>query len=276
MSHPALALAACLLAFTAGCSAGAPTPTVTPAPVPDSGEPTGTGIAPGVSRAGITDPVRLEGAHRRALANTSFHRKTMLTVRQQGRTVRSSVETVQADTTAGRYNVTLRERTSPDYSIRPFASRIQLWGNSSVRLVRFVRINEVNYRVERDPPRSTPIEELADSARAAALLDAFAVRVTGRTDDGYRLRSTRLLVPAALDTPSVFEGVHNASLTAVVTERGLVKRYRVRYEGEINDEPAVVVLTSRITSVGATTVEPPDWAAEAVENDERGSGPASP
>jgi len=271
----ALALVACLLAVAAGCSAGTPAPTVTPAPVPDSGEATGAAVAPGVSQAGVTDPVRLETAHRRALADTSFRRVTTVTVRQGERTVRSSVETVRADTAAGRYNVTLRERTSPDYSIRPFASRIQLWGNGSLRLVRFVRINEVNYRVERDPPESAPVEELSDSARTAALLDAFAVAVAGRGDDGYRLRSTRLLVPAALDPPAVLEDVNDASLMAVVTERGVVRRYRVRYEGSINDEPAVVVLTGRITGVGATTVETPGWAGEAVENGTQ-TGPESP
>lgn len=276
MSRPALALATCLLAVAAGCSAGTPAPTVTPAPVPDAGAPTGSEVAPGVSRSGVTDRSRLEAAHRRALANTSFRRETTLTVRQGGRTVRSSVETVRADTAAGRYNASLRERTSPEYSIRPFASRVQLWGNGSLRLIRFLRINEANYRVERDPPESTPLAELSDSARAAALLDAFAVRVTGRGEGGYRLRSTRLLVPAALDPPPALEEPRNASLTAVVTERGLVRRYRVRYEGVINGEPAVVVLAGRVSAVGATTVEPPGWAGEAVENGGRETGPESP
>jgi len=268
VSRPALALAACLLVVAAGCNAGG-APTVTPAPVPEEGPATGSELAPGVSRSEVTDPLRLATAHSRRLANSSFRRVTTLTVRQGGDTLRSSVETVRADAATGRYSVSVSQNASTGYPVQPFAARVQLWRNGSVRLVRFVQTDTVNYRVERDPSGPVPVEMLSDGGRTAAVLEVFALEVLGRGEDGYRFRSTRLLAPSGLDPPAALENPRNASLTVVITEQGLVRRYTVRYEATLDGEPVVVSRSSRITGVGATAVGPPGWAEAAARNGSR-------
>lgn len=275
----AAVLALCALAVLAGCSGGAPT--VTPAPVPEAGEPVGSSLAPGLSQQGITDPFRLEAAHRQVLTEASFSRHTTETVSREGQPVYESVETVRVSAGGDRYNLSVRQQTSTDYSIRPFASRVRVWGNRSVRAIRLVRIDGIDYRVESGSRLSG--DALRDSDRTVELLGAFAVEVTEREAGGYRLTSNRLVAPAALDPLSRIDEVRDASLTAVVTERGLVQRYRVRYEGVDDGDRLTVVLTGRVSGVGTTTVSTPDWVDAAFRADgdtetdgQEDAGPESP
>lgn len=65
-------------------------------------------------------------------------------------------------------------------------------------------------------------------------------------------------------TPAVWESRENATLTAHVTDTGLVRFYRTEYTTTTDSgEPVRVRRTVRFHAVGNTSVGPPTWADHA-------------
>jgi hypothetical protein len=72
-----------------------------------------------------------------------------------------------------------------------------------------------------------------------------------------RVGLSELEVPVAVGPP------RNATARVTVTSEGLIQRVRVSYDTLYLEEPVRVTIRHRVVSVGATTVERPEWVDDA-------------
>jgi len=264
------------LALLAGCSGVAPggsgpaadTSTVTPAPVPTDIE-TETPrpqLAPGVGPKGSTDPFSLASTHDAILGRNSHVRSTNRTVRYANGTLRRQVVTSRADAGGGRYHQHIRI-DGGDVPRVDAPVRAQQWSDGDQLLQRFESGDNVTYGrlapgeyAQRGPIYiHTPDTE----DRLYVLVSLFETRLADREDTGdrsrYRIASTGVRRPDALDRFVTADGPRNATFGATVTGRGLVASYRLAYEGEIDGTTVTVVRSASYDDIGTTTVERPTW-----------------
>lgn len=271
---PPLGLA--LLLALAGCGgvAGFGTPTVTPAPVPTDGPPTERALAPGVNRAGVTDPVALAAAHERTLLSTAYTLVTNTTISTAGGPLRSTTTRLRVAPGADAYHLVQTRRATATYPVRAVAPRVELWYEGGHALLRFDGEQGVGYQRESVPGPTGPLVDPTEHTRLVSLFSAFRMRVVEAIDaDGttvYRLRSTALRRPARLDTPELVGRPTDATLVARIDGRGVVRAYRLEYTAPFGDRTVRVTRVFRVTALGETVVERPDWYAAALRNE---SGP---
>lgn len=217
---------------------------------------------PGLSRTGVVSDAALARAHRALLANRSHTTLVTETTRYANGSlryrVRSRTRSVPADGKPRYYSVKTfagpaQQRLSP----YPDAERIETYAAERTGL-HIVRPNWANTELVSRTPSTRQVLE--------ATVGAFDVRLAPPTACGdltcYRLRSTNLTAPSRLSESLVRPAgseVTQGSLVAVVDERGLVREYRVEYAVETPAESYTAVRTVRLTAVGDTTVERPDW-----------------
>jgi hypothetical protein len=264
---------ACLLAL-AGCSAvpgsgpATPSETVTPAPVPDDGG--GERLAPGLTRAGVTDPLRLAGAHSEAL----------------GRNYR-----FQSDWTVRHPNGTLYAHAAQDATVAPVGYRVRVaatgrpgflttggpidavfWSNGTVLAERVTRGSSVGYRFL-DAETYNGGTGFYNSLRRPkpwrdhyALFAAMETRVVDARSGGdgpprYTVVGTRLTDPATFGAATNVRQPTNVSLWTVVDEDGVVRALRLSYACRLpTGERVHVTRRVRYRAVGEVGPIPrPDW-----------------
>lgn len=270
-------LLACLLLVTAGCNvpagggSGEPTRTVTPVPVP--AEET---LAPGVTDEGVVNPRALADAHAGVLAGTSFRLSVNRTVRGANGTLRDRLrlDLALAADRGYRAEAATAGPDAPVFLGTPPANAT-FWSNGSTYARKLTRDGETTYNTFTPVEgagtwqywaRTVPFGGQRASPRAflTRTFRAVDTTVVGRADANgttvYRLRgnTTTERLDAQIDDP------RNVSLTATVTERGLVRSLSLRYVGTMDGEPVRVTRTVAYRDVGATTVERPPWLERAV------------
>lgn len=265
----------CLL-ILAGCSGffGADTttsasPTSTPAPVPSDAPTPDQALqaVPGLSAEGVEDAFALGRAHRAVLANVSYTQRVTEPSRFANGTLRLNTTTVTRvepmNTTTRWSRVTTYEgRVDPVFRPHPTAIRVETY--AAVRIhhqVTFPNGTTTVHSFDRD--FGVELHTLEQT------IAAFDTTVRGRTTCGdrtcYRVRSTALTAPWTLsDAVNIRDEwtVRNASLFALVDDRGLVREYRVRYSVETSMYTYTAVRHVRYTAFGDTTVETPDWVTQ--------------
>ncbi|MFC7228258.1 hypothetical protein N0B31_12660 [Salinirubellus salinus] len=281
-THAVSALTLACLLVLAGCSGltapAAPTPaeTVTPAPVPSPPPTPPPDLAPGLTASGVTDAGALLAAHRSHLEGTSFRTNRTVSRTLPDGTVESRVVTRARFGADGRYHVVrtidgaLRERLGTVARVEQYATsergfrrRVVDDGNATYATVA---------PADGEGPQPTALLPGPTAGREVLLaLSAVNATVTDRERaDGewrYRLAGTGLRSVAALRSltgRSDVASIANLSVTAVVTESGLVRSYAVTYADRREGGLVRVRRAGRIAGVGATDVSRPDWYATAL------------
>lgn len=266
-------LAVALLLVLTGCSAPfaeqTPTESVTPAPVPEDST-----LAPGITKAGLVDLGALAGAHAATLDGRSYTLRSNYTAWYANGTKRTSYAVtlrLTADRTY-RANVSVGGSVAPRLLGEPPATG-EFWANGSTYLAAVTHGNGTTYSSYTPPDgyagkwyywtRSValvggPREDLTQT------LDPFAdlTRVSSNRT-GHRLVGEAETLPNALGGGDLTD-VHGASVEALVTDRGVVRRYTLRYWGVTPEgEHVRVERTVSYRAIGNTTVEEPAWADRA-------------
>lgn len=258
-----LALAGCAGLF-GGDSAGTTTPPTADAPTGATvtTPSTETGYPPGLSESGVDNAFELGRAHRALLENRSYTKLVNDTTRYANGSLRYRTRirarSVPTDGDPRLHVVQTFAGPAQDrLSAYPDAERIETYAAERTGL-HIVRPNGSNTELV---SRWSPTLRVLEVA-----LEAFEVRLAPPTPCGnltcYRLRSTNLTAPERLSESFVRRDgwtVTGASLVAVVDERGLVRQYRLEYVVETPARTYNAVRTVRITAVGETEVERPDW-----------------
>jgi hypothetical protein len=251
-----------LLVVLAGCNGvGGPATdqsreSVTPAPVPTTAAGNGTVVAPGVTDRGVTDSLALARAHVATLRNRSYAVRYDRTVRFANGTVRARQV---IDGTVGVQNERYRlavdwrgaatndSRTDYQYDGRRVVRERTLGGVTTRRIVMDSRgigaapADPVDV-LPFDPRFGDRLHTLVSAIGSASVTP---VTRAGTARATYRIR-TRVL-------GNLGRQVSDASGVVIVTESGLVREYRFRYETVRSGQPVTVTERFRVTNVTART-----------------------
>ena len=266
-------VAGCGMPFSDG-NGGTTAPTVTPAPVPTD-EPTPTAVpqlAPGLTSEGVTDPFALAEAHASVLDGTAYTVRTNLTVRHANGSIymRQSTDALLAANRT-RYSVV------GDFAgarIGGGQATVATYSNGERVFEARTTANNTSYHVVRVPeresasPRGILPEGLVGDEQIYSLFTAVETRVLDETtrNGTTRYRIVGANVSGEADLGSRYGDPRNVTARATIDSRGLVREYRLRYEGTVSGTNVTVVRRVRYTNVGSTTVERPPWYEVAVRN----------
>jgi hypothetical protein len=282
------ALAAVLLVALAGCSSvavGTETSTVTPVAVPGGGTPAGGTatatpegrLAPGLTEAGVLDPFALAGSHRTAIGNQSFTVERSRAIRDGNETLRSVSQTVQVAPGKTPYRLVRTAASAPEYPVGSATDRVELWFDGTQAVYR-IGSDDPAYRVDGTPSIGGPVSDITAHDRLVTVYAGLNWRVTARDVDSvgkafYELRADRVTDESALAVPLLVSDPRDVSARAIVTGRGRVRDFRLRYDATIDGRTVTVERTMRFRLVGLATVERPDWYDAAVNGTERTPAP---
>jgi hypothetical protein len=230
--------------------------TVTPAPVPTDGEP----LPPGVTESGVS-VVGLTETHAARLRAANYTYVSRQRVVEDGTVLRRTNRTRRVAAGAGQY-AGRYDRTVLGFPVGAVPGTMDYWTNGSVYATqRFVDGEPEFYGWSSG---GHPTEDIDGSAFLARVLRAVAVSVVDR-ENGATLVGAELRDPDALPNPPYMTAPHNVSLTATVTDDGVVTRWRLAYDTTVENRSVRVVRITRITDVGRTTVGRPPWIDTARE-----------
>ena len=272
-------IGAVLVVLLAGCGGtvpqAEPSPSVvSPAPVPTD-EPVPTPrprVAPGVTATGIVDPLELSEAHDRYLDNRSETVRLTRTNRYTNGSLRD--RTVQVSKVAAdrhRFHTILSVEGPKARFFGP-NGRGEFWSDGERMLQRFDRGNQSNYAVvvpaDYEPQLSRPLVPSPGGGQVFFLATLGTFRVTDRTElNGtpvLRLAMTRFTQSDALAASESVSNPRNVSLTLLIDERGVLRRFALTYTAEKEGKTVHVRLTGEHRAIGTTEVSRPAWYDRAV------------
>jgi hypothetical protein len=248
-------LAVATLVVLAGCGGfvGAePTPRerVTPAPVPTDAE----AYPPGISAEGVAASAVTE-AHERQLRDTNYTFRSRQRVVGPNGTMWVTNRTRMVANGVSEYTGRIDHRVV-EFPLGRFPDPIEYWGNESVYASRRILTDRTEFygwsRLDDGPREVTSLPLLGRT------LGATSVSVVDRPN-GVVLVGTTLRDPARLPIPPYLSNPRNVSLTVRVTDSGLVTRWRLAYTATLENRTVRVTRRARLTAVGTTTVERPEW-----------------
>ena len=282
----ALAMPVVLAVVLAGCGApvGGPAPAseptdrLTAAPVPTaSAIDDRTAYPPGITGAGVDDPVALKDAHVAQLRDGGFTLRRVTVERYANGSLRARTELTATYPGDGRYRI-VRTFEGPDHDRLGTGGTTVQYGNESggVR----VRRAPNGTVVDRSPAaassgaitRTALLTAPFSGRRILLMLRAVDVDtvdpIEGR--DGYRIEGSGIDDAAALRSllsPSFATDVWNATVAAVVTEEGLVEQLRFAYDTVRDGESVRVVVTFRYAVDDGRAMTPANVTAANVTAD---------
>lgn len=252
-ARPAALVAVAFLVASGGCvglfGGDSDVQTLTPAAVPTNTPPP----APGVTDEGSVNPEGLVSAHEAVLENTSYRFQRVVAVTGRNGTLR--VETDRRIDDDGTALEQLQVRGEG-----PIGAAVQNWtryrsGDTIVSRTRLANGQTVTNRL------------------LAGGTDSFSVgrdlygRVLTATDFQAVAQTSDTAVLNARERFNLSEPIEqvrtgsarSATAQLVVTGDGLIRELTLRYETEIDGQRVRVRVNQRITQVGNTSVERPDW-----------------
>lgn len=257
-------LSVALLLVLAGCNVPtaepAPTESVTAAPVPavpETATPEGQ-LVPGVFADGVAGG-RLGNVHGEALEGVSYTVNQTLLQRYANGTVRSRYVTVArfaAD--PSRFRTTLRQADREDG--RLVTRTVSRYGDGERAYEAVTEANTTRYGVVRWPdgePREASAIYPGNLTNDRSIARVFTL-VETRPVEEFEANGTRYVrlrsVPNATLPP-----LSNVTVTAVVSEEGLVRSYRVSYDVSRTEGSVRTTVALSYTRVGETVVVEPPW-----------------
>lgn len=233
---------------------------MTPAPVPSvesAATPDGR-FAPGV-RDDVVNGERLARAHARALSTTSYTVNQTIVQRYSNGTLRSRYVTVARFTeTPGRFAATLSQADRRDG--RLVERTVRRYGDGEAAYAAITEANTTRYQRLRWPdgeprdPRQVYPENLTNARSIARVFTLVETRMV----DTVEVNGTRY---ARLESApnATLPPLTNVSVTALVSERGVLRSYRVTYDVSRAEESVRATVAVSYTRVGETTVSEPPW-----------------
>mgnify|MGYP000091235210 CR=1 FL=1 len=252
MRRAALPLALCCVVLLSGCSAFLPGGHETTSP------PTGNAsdYPPGLVVNGVSDPGALADAHAAVLANASFAYSHSTRATRPGGPPSHRVETLHLSRNRTRFTSSVNVSGPVFYGDRREAA----WGNGTTVATRTRLDGETRYYAGKRPQNIDG--NVSRRSRLLGFYRSFSFAVE-RTDDGYTLTSTGVRRHAFSQR---FREVSNASLVLHLDPRGVVRSYRLTFDGTSNGDTYHVVETFALTQVGDVAIERPPWVEEALSN----------
>jgi hypothetical protein len=283
-------VALCGLLVLAGCSAvpggsgSESTATLTPAPIPDRTD-TSERLAPGLTSAGVTDPLALANAH--ANLGSDYRFEANWTVHHGNGSLYAHAEQETA-VASENFHVRVAATGRPGFLTTGPLIDATFWSNGSVLAERIRRDGETRYRYL-DSDRFNGGTGFYSSLRRPkpwrdhyALFEAMDTRVTDRRTGGegparYTVVGTRLRDPSTFAAATNVRRPGNVSLWAVIDGNGVVRSLQLSYEGRLPTGQRVHVSRQvHYRDIGAVgSIERPDWYTAALNGsrDSRGSIP---
>jgi hypothetical protein len=241
-----------------------------PAWVADAKEMIANRYAPGLNEHGVTDAAALADAHVAALRNTSYTVRSNVTARASNETLLARLngtQTVERDPTRTYSRSEVRGENPRVIGL--LDSDLEVWASENGTWYAIERANGTEYRKVADGIRPSA----ADRTRRDelfVLLSAVTTTVDGTETRGgttlYRVESTGVRNPAAVASQFGVDSVENVSVTALISEQGVVHEYHVEYTATLAGNTSHVERTVRFVALGETSVERPAWVAEATAN----------
>lgn len=250
-----------------GCNAtGGGTPTLTPAAVPTDAPTPRPDVAPGVGQRGVEDSFALAEAHRSVLDDTAYTLTTNTSISGANGSLKTERTRTRVSNEA--YHYVQVERVAPTYPVSATAPRIDVYYDGERALYRSREGNETTYQRDPTPRLSGPLFDPSNGEQVATLFGAFDRQRVERVSMGrprYRIEASGLRETHAIVTPALLERPHDVTFEALLTPRGVVRSYRLRYDARFENRTVRVVETMRVSGVGTTSVERPPWYENANE-----------
>lgn len=302
-TRPVAAIALTTLLLLAGCSVGPstggtePTPTLTPAPVPEGGGAAvtaadgpgadrgpsrnvdGKRLAPGLRTGGVADPFALARAHGVALSNRSYTRADSRTIVDDNGTLRATRTDLRVGPGGAPFLLERSAVSADRYDVESAYSDAAVHHDGDRAAYRVVIDGNVSYRTDGSVPPAEVVPDRTGRSAVVSLLTAFEWEVEQVAIGGephYRLESTALIAPSALDNAYLLTDPRNAEVRLLVGPEGRVHRYRLEYETTYDGRTVGVTETARWSDVGETTVPEPGWLGQARNATERSSAAEQP
>jgi hypothetical protein len=236
---------------TATTDTPTPTPTATPSPSPET-------VAPGLTESGVVDAWALAREHKTTLRSVSRTVQVERTVTAADGTTLARVETTvdrSGPLVPGTYRRTVSG--SAPGSVGEPTTDLAVWTNGTATVTKTGSGDAATYT--NSSGRASVFG--SDGTRWQTLFLLFTgtnVTVTDeRTRNGvsaYRVEST-----GQPSGDSRFASYANVSLTAVVSEDGIVRRYELSYDRSIDGRQVTVTESVRFTDLTSTEVTKPTW-----------------
>ncbi|MBX0323768.1 hypothetical protein EGH21_12085 [Halomicroarcula sp. F13] len=246
---------ALVLAGCSGFTTSGSTETVTPAPVPTDG----LRYPPGVTDDGVV-PSALASAHAGALSTDSY----TLTSEQRAYDEDGDLERrtdhvrwvgANASTYRGHF-----QQNATEYRAGWSTTRVDYWANRSIVATRYENQRGEVTLLRWPAENSDLLTDLTDQQRLEGELAAVEMRVARREADGdVVLVGSSPRDSEQLVTPLFAREVENVSVRMRVRYDGTVVARRLSYDAVLSSDRVHIVREVRITDVGETTVERPDW-----------------
>lgn len=241
----------CVLLVLAGCNGILPGPGT-----PTDSTTTSVDYPPGLVVNGVSSPDALSHAHGDALANTSFAYSHSIRATRNGTLASSRNQTLRA-TAGGERVLSTTTASGPVFYLYP--QRAVTWSNGTVDASKFWVNGSVRYAAGRNPYHPPDWPTLTTRVYSLYLALSFDVE---HTSDGFTLTATGARHPDAV--APYFENESNVSLTMHLDRRGVVRSYRLEFDGVLRGNTYHVVETYDVTQLGGVTVERPPWVDEAL------------
>ena len=251
------AMVLALVVVLAGCSGlgaiggGDPTveETVTPAPVPtDAVE-----YSPGIAKSGVSTDVVME-THERQMRETNYTFRSQQRVVGTNGTMWVTNRTRKIANGDGAYAGRI-DRSVREFPLGRFAAPIEYWGNESVYSSRRILTDRTSFY---GWSRSDQTDTFTSLPLIGRTLEAIRLSVVERPG-GVTLVGESLSDPERLPSPPYLQNPRNVSLTVKVTEDGVISRWRLAYDATLANQTVQVTRDARLTDIGSTTVDRPDW-----------------
>jgi hypothetical protein len=252
------------------------TPTLTAAPIPeDTGPSGGALLAPGLSANGVFDDEALTTAHRTELTEEGFVLVRNRTVVRPDASAPGGVRmlntvnfSVVAEPDATAYLLTRVERSDRAWLIADGYTLISVWYRGPLVRNRFVNDDGLaRYWGQNHVRSGGPILDPTDAADVREDLSTVDLRVVGEDRVGgtrvYRLQGSGFTGTTEPTFPPLLTDPHNATMTARVDERGVVRSYTLAFEATFDGGPVRIRRTHRVSEIGTATVGTPAWVTEA-------------
>lgn len=220
-------------------------------------EPNTSTFPPGVSTNGVTDARTLVDAHQRALRNTSIaYTHATRVAYANGTHVANWTTRYDIGPRNAAYlfvqtaNGTLLNVRRPD--------RWSAWSNGSVTVSCLHRGNESTYR------RGTLTLDLDIGGRLYDVFTGLNTTLDEQTVGApFTVNADGVTDARVLSTSPALQNPRNVTLTATITERGVVESYRLAYDATLQENRVHVVERYELAGVDIQVTEP-DWVDEAL------------
>lgn len=246
-----------LVVVLAGCSGlgefGEDEPTVedtvTPAPVPtDEVE-----FSPGIAKSDVSADVVIE-THERQMREVNYTFRSQQRVVGTNGTMWVTNRTRRIADSGGAYAGRI-DRQVEEFPLGRFAAPIEYWGNESVYSSRRILTDRTSFY---GWSRSDQTDTFTSLPLIGRTLEATRLSVVERPG-GVTLVGDSLRNPERLPSPPYLQNPRNVSLTVKVTDNGVISRWRLAYDATLTNQTVRVTRDAKLTDIGSTTVERPDW-----------------